>query len=451
MMRLPTRAARRTVAGWLALAVGMSAGMGACEDDPGQATGDDDRPRPAGEDDRPPATGDGDQPQPAGDVPEGVVLRGVDGAYPAGLPNDPSFFALGVWLQSVKGPADVELDRSFGLNLYVGLARDDEADLDAIEDGGMHLLAQVDDWGADGRADHPAVDGWVVYDEADLTYGPGWDEWSGTPGWNTCVPEQDQGGGCGYTVMQHFSERVPAGALRYANYGLGLTRFESDDEAEVFVNHGFQDVVSADDYGFTHPGTSPEDRKGAFYGEVVDRVRALDRRDGTRQPVWGFVELGHPFTEDTAPTITASQVRSAVWHSVIAGARGIVYFNHSFGGPCPTFSVLRARCDPEMTPAVSELNAQLAELAPVLNAPFADGYVTAEGPARVMAKRGPDGAWYVFAGATTAGSAGGEVSFEVAAGSTAEVLDEDRTVEVRDGRFVDTFADGDAVHIYRVT
>ena len=387
----------------------------------------------------------------ADELPAGVTLREPDGSYPAGLPNEPAFFPIGVWLETVADESDVALDRSFGLNQYVALAHDNQADLNAIDAGGMHLLVQADEWLGDPRADHPAVDGWLVYDEADLMFGPGWDDWSGTDGWNTCIPIQDQGGQCGYTVMQHFAEQLPSGALRYANYGIGLLHFESDAEAKVFVNNGFQDVVSADDYAFTRPDTAARDRKGASYGRTVNRVRALDGLDGVRQPVWGFVELGHPFTEDTTPTITPPQMRSAVWHSIIAGARGIVYFNHSFGGSCPTDSVLRQRCDPDMTPMVTEVNSQIRELAPVLNAPFADGYVTAQGRAKVMAKLGPDGAWYVFAGADTTGTAGGDVTLRVAAGSEVEVLFENRDLTVRDGQFVDAFADGNAVHIYRVT
>jgi hypothetical protein len=345
----------------------------------------------------------------------------------------------------------VALDRSFGLNLYVGLAHEDVADLDAVEAGGMDLLVQADEWSGDPRADHPAVDGWLVHDEADLTYGPGGDRWTGASGWNTCVPAQDDGGRCGYTVMQRMADRVPAGALRYANYGLGVLHLESDDEAAVFVNGGFQDVVSADDYAFTRPDVPAADRSGAAYGEVVDRLRELDGLDGRRQPVWAVVETGHPFTEDEAPTITAPQVRSAVWHSLIAGARGVVYFDHSFGGPCPTAGVLRERCDPAMGPAVADLNAQVAALAPVLNAPFADGFVTADGSVDVMAKRGPDGAWYVFAAADTGGGDGAEVTFRVAAGTTVAVVGESRDLPVDGGRFVDTFADADAVHVYRIT
>jgi hypothetical protein len=385
------------------------------------------------------------------EVPPGVTLRQPDGAYPAGLPNNRTFFPLGVWLETVVDRADVSEDRSVGLNLYVALALDSLTDLDAIEANGMHLLLQADQWSGDPRADHHAVDGWLVYDEADLTYGPGWDEWSGDHGWNTCIPKQDEGGQCGYTVMEHYNGQVPRRALRYANYGVGLLHFESDAEAEVFVNGGFQDVVSADDYAFTRPDTDADNRNGASYGRTIDRLRSLDGLDGRRQPVWGFVEVGHPFQEDTAPTITAPQMRSAVWHSIIAGARGIVYFNHSFGGSCPTSSVLRTRCDGQMTPAVTEVNSQITELAAVLNGPFADGYVTARGPANVMAKLGPDGAWYVFAGATTAGTGGGEVTFSVAAGSTVDVLYEDRELIVKDGQFLDAFAHGNSVHIYRVT
>jgi hypothetical protein len=394
-------------------------------------------------------SGSGDD-RPAGgrDLPDGVTLRQPDGTYPAGLPNDPAFFPLGVWLEAVGGPDDVALDRSLGLDLYAGLAHDEGADLDAIEDGGMHLLLQVDEWSGDARADHPAVDGWLVHDEADLTYGPGWDGWTGTPGWNTCTPTQDDGGQCGYTVMRHVARQVPPGALRYANYGLGILEFESADEAEVFVNHGFQDVVSADRYSFTRPDAEPGERRGASYGRAVDRVRDLDRRDGRRQPVWAFVEVGHPFTEDDAPTITAPQVRSAVWHSIVAGARGVVYFNHSFGGPCPTDSVLRSGCDPEMGPAVARLNAEITALAPVLNAPYADGFVTVDGPAEAMAKLGPDGAWYVVAAANPPA---GEVTFTVAAGTSVEDVSDHRRLPLADGEYTDTFPTDTATHVYRIT
>jgi hypothetical protein len=42
----------------------------------------------------------------------------------------------------------------------------------AIEASGLHLLGQADEWSGDQRANQPAVEGWMVFDEADLTFGP---------------------------------------------------------------------------------------------------------------------------------------------------------------------------------------------------------------------------------------------------------------------------------------
>ena len=101
-----------------------------------------------------------------------------------------------------------------------------------------------------------------------------------------------------------------------------------------------------------------------------------------------------------------------------------------------------------MRAAVTSIDAQIRTLAPVLNAPFADGYVSPSAGVRAMAKRGPDGAWYVFA-ASTAGAT--TANFTVAAGSTVEVMFEGRSLPVTSGQFSDTFADGNTVHIYRIT
>jgi hypothetical protein len=98
--------------------------------------------------------------------------------------------------------------------------------------------------------------------------------------------------------------------------------------------------------------------------------------------------------------------------------------------------------------AVTAVDAQIAGLAPVLNAAFADGYVTTTSNVRAMAKRGPDGAWYVFAG-SRGGS--GNATFTVKAGSVVSVVGEARTLSVSGGQFTDTFANGNAVHIYRIS
>jgi hypothetical protein len=180
----------------------------------------------------------------------------------------------------------------------------------------------------------------------------------------------------------------------------------------------------------------------------VDRLRSLVQPPASR-PVWAFVELGHPFAEDDWPTITPSQVRAAVWSGLIHGARGVVYFNHSFGGDCESQHVLRDPCYAPVRAAVTQLNRQITRLAPVLNAPFADEVTTVAGAVDTMTKYS-DGRLYVVAGSAQA--AGQRAAFTLACvgDATVTVVDEARTLPMKSGSFTDEFADGNAVHVYRI-
>ena len=190
--------------------------------------------------------------------------------------------------------------------------------------------------------------------------------------------------------MQQANAAAPNdGRIRYANYTKNVLIWYSDADAARFVNE-FQQVVSSDFYWFTDPYqvptmeapdwlpeagqtiTTPQIRRAANYGYQIDRMRQLDALDGKRQPIWGFVEEGWPFTQTAAEgarAITPPQMRAAVWQSLIAGARGIVYFNHSFGGPCLTHYINRDPCYPAIQAELTRTNSQITQLAPVLNSP----------------------------------------------------------------------------------
>lgn len=393
---------------------------------------------------------------PTGDEP---TWRAVDGGpdffaqFDPTLPTGTDYFPVGVWLESVVDLGDIELDRQAGLTTYVELT--ENSDLSLLEGTGMVALVGRDD---------PLADGFVLADEVDMWAGAGDAGWTGL--WPTqgepCAPVGEVTA-CGYTVQQTVRSRLPQSGLAYANYGKGVTFSLDDAEARRFVNE-FQNIISADNYWFTDPNIcggheggmllhagldlAPVDcRRAANYGRTVDRVRSLVEPAGSK-PVWAFVELGHPFAEDDAPTITGPEVRAAVWSSVIHGARGIVYFNHSFGGDCESFHLLREACGDDVRPWVTEVNRQLVELAPALNAPFLDGAVTVDGAVDTAVK--VDGTvQYLFAAATADQNA--EVTFDLhcAGDGTATVLGEDRELSTVGGTFTDTFADGDAVHLYR--
>ncbi|MBT2538213.1 hypothetical protein [Arthrobacter sp. ISL-69] len=369
-------------------------------------------------------------------------LRGVDGGpdyfrnFPNSLPTDPSYFPIGIWQESLTDLADAPKDRVVGINLYVDLTSN--SDITLATNQGMHALPSTP---------FPTATGRMLSDEVDMWAGPGDAAWTGIwPGYGPiCTPENQR---CGYTVQRDLRKSLPAGTMVYANYGKGVTFWETNEQAAVFINE-FQDVVSADTYWFTDPficGPSeggavfaaggqlaPEKcRLAANYGWTIERLRSLVT-PAKSKPVWAFVEVGHPFTEADAPNISGPEIRAAVWSSLIHGARGIVYFNHNFGGDCQTQHVLRDPCGDAVRPWVTDVNAQITRLAPVLNAPFLDNALS-HGEGIDAAVKVRDGSLYVLAGA----------------GAAVTVLDENRTVTMADGAFSDHFADGNAVHLYKI-
>jgi hypothetical protein len=370
--------------------------------------------------------------------------------------NNANFFPLGVWFESVAQQSDVDTDKAAGLNTYVELTSN--SDLSLVRAGGMYAVqGQV----TSGVGSETIGD--LLTDEADMTYGPGNDPWSGVEGWDTCIPIQDNGGQCGYTVMQQFlTQSQPGnGRLKYANYGKGVMMWESDNDAAAFIN-GYTSATSADLYFYTDPNLCPSEaqtyfgipsnecNRAANYGLVIDRLRALDALDGHRQPIYGFVEVGHPATEDSAPTITGDQIAGAVFSSLIHEARGIIYFNHSFGGSCQSQHVLRDACGAAIRPKVIETNNRVKDLAAVLNTQSYQHSFNAS--LSTMLKVSGD-SYYIFAmqkRPNTNGSYTLTLPSDMK-GSTVQVLYENRTLPISGGKFTDSFAAEYTYHIYKIT
>ena len=392
-------------------------------------------------------------------LPEGVSVQGIDGGpgfygkFSPTLPAEPSFFPLGVWFESVLQEADIAADRGAGLNTYVQLT--DDSNVELVRGSGLHALPSTV---------VPGASGFVVSDEVDMWAGGGNSSWTGKSQGEgvICEPVASE---CGFTVQEALVKLFPPRALLYSNYGKGVTFQLKNPQAAQFVN-SYQDVVSADNYWFTDPYicshveggavfadgrdlTDAECRTGAHYGWTVDRVRSLVQPAGSK-PVWAFVEVGHPFSESDSLTISPAQLRSAVWSSIIHGARGIVYFNHNFGGQCQSQHVLRDECGTAIRPTVAAVNKLITTLAPALNTGSVTGLVTANSKDVDFAVKANAGHFYVLAAATRPGPQ--SVTFSVRCGGPdqAEVLDENRSVPVSNHAFTDSFSDANAVHIYRL-
>ena len=262
--------------------------------------------------------------------------------------------------------------------------------------------------------------------------------------------------------MQTLGAKAAPGQLKVTNYGKGVIFWDTDAQAKKFVD--LTDVTSADIYWFTDIGacvasqggywygpkngsrdlTTAECRMASHYGDTTDRVRKLSNYS---KPVWGFVELGQPASDSNQPNVNAAQINAAVWSNIIHGARGITYFNHNFGGPCISQNVIRDACGNAIRAGVTATNAQVTRLAPVINSPFIDGLVTTTGVDVAAKKYGTD--VYVFAQSDKQGSQ--SAFFNVLCGGpSVEVVDEGRSLTMAGGKFTDTFADSNAVHLYRI-
>jgi hypothetical protein len=360
---------------------------------------------------------------------------GYYGRFSNPLPTSASYFPIAVWGAYAHDKANRDKDAAVGINTYVWAA-DPQYFRDIRVDGRFHVIADEGHRSNSNIGSETA--GWLLGDEIDMTEGPG---------------------ACRGTLASIKAGLPKDGRLRFMNYGKGVAIWQTDAQAACFVNA--QDLTSVDMYWHTDPNEDarPQDDTSWGYGWTVERARMLDRMDGKITPQWNFVEVTWPWSEDPAQhggPITPAQIRGAVWHSLIAGARGIIYFQHSFvEGPCQTHMALRmvgTACYGATIDMVRSTNRRIKSLARVLNAPFVTSHHSARdrmvGKVRYMVKWSK-GKFWVFAGA---GRSGGKATFTIRCigNATAKVLFENRSIPVRRGSFTDSFADGDAIHIYRI-
>ncbi|MEV0583074.1 hypothetical protein [Nonomuraea sp. NPDC050310] len=373
--------------------------------------------------------------------------------------TDPGFFPIGVWYESVLSEQDVATDKAAGLNLYVELT--DDSDLSLIRKHGMSAMTSKPLAGAGAE-----TVGWIIADEADMFPRPGNAKWDGrlAGDGDPCIPAK--GEGCGFTAMKTLKSKLPAndGRMYYANYGKGVGMWWSDEDNATFVND-YTDVVSTDMYWYTDAGICVEAKnilkfpeshcpKAADYGWLLDKQRRLDATDGKLQPIYAFVEVGWPFSEQNGSgvrTMEPEELKGAVMNSIIHEARGILYFNHSFGGPCQSQHALREPCYSKVREAATQVNKQIQQLAPVLNT---QSYAFDFGTGVETMLKGHDGSYYVFA-MIERGDKPGSRSFtlppELSHAAEVEVLFENRKLPIQHGRFTDSFKAETSYHVYKVT
>jgi hypothetical protein len=229
-------------------------------------------------------------------------------------------------------------------------------------------------------------------------------------------------------------------------YGRGARTGHAEDYPE-YAKGG--DILSFDIYPVVHE--SP-----VVAGKLEFVARGVDHLVKIAQPgqvVWDCIECTH--IENARAKATPQQVRCEVWMSLVHGSHGIIWFVHQFA---PKFREAALFDDPEMLAAVTAINKQITELAPVLNSPsiilpFHGDAVEATSKIDWVLKRDAHST-YIFAVEMRGVATKAVFGSPVLRSKKVTVIGENRTIRtgpgnIDEGSFIDTFAPWD-VHLYQI-
>ncbi|MDH7598651.1 MAG: hypothetical protein QHH07_03305, partial [Sedimentisphaerales bacterium] len=350
----------------------------------------------------------------------------------------PCFFPIAVWLQS---PANAARYKALGFNTYVGLWKGPtEAQLAQLRAAGMRVICQMNEIGL-AHIDDPLIIGWMHGDEPDNA-------------------QPDPNGGYGppippaqvirdYEGIRHLDPSRPVllnlgqGVAWDGWYGRGVRTGHPEDYLEYAKA---ADIISFDIYPANSDNLQVKDRLWL----VAFGVDRLIQWTNGQKVIWNCIECTKIGQQGRRPS--PQEVKAEVWMSIIHGSRGLIYFVHVFA---PRFIEAGLLADPEMSQAVSQINRQILELAPVINQPDTndvDLVVTTSDPNVPVDTmvRSTGLHLYIFAVAMRNYSTMACFKIDPAQYQpVVDVLAEGRNLRMDSGTFSDRF-DPYAVHIYRL-
>ena len=365
-------------------------------------------------------------------------------AWSRGVPTDPNFFPIAVWLQGSWHASEMA---GLGINIYIGNNAGTDmlaaADLASLNSHGIYAIVGQDAVGLANIDDPTIVGWWMTPDEPDNAQD------NGMGGYGPPVAPA--------TLVAQYNAYKAADPTRpiYLGLGQGVAydgwegRGSNAPPESQYVPAA--DIVAFDIYPYNNCGGDANEKVtcGQFWLNAfgVDRLHAWSNRG---QAVWTDLETT-TIAAGTTSGPTPAQVRSEVWLALIHGANGITYFVDTWN---PSFREDGIFANPTMISAVATLNTQVKSLAPELNSASLPGVVTAgssnsASPIDVMVKAHGQ-VLYVFAAIARAGTATATFQISNLTGrATATVVGESRTIAVTTGGFTDDFA-ANGAHIYQI-
>jgi hypothetical protein len=289
----------------------------------------------------------------------------------------------------------------------------------------------------------------------------------------------------GGTRAGFFTDPVttPDGRARHLDMGSIDTYWFSvaNDSQYPWTKAGGQ-LYNGGGYG-QYPLTGAETECGCRYGDMIRPVpgTTVGLQSGKSQGSWHTKYPGPIFqyVEDSNignsgdVAITPPEMNWAVWSSIIHGARGIIYFDHAFGGSCVSDNYITTSCAHSVYSGQSRsiysqmiaTDSAVKSHAPEINSETALGYETVSPAPKTFGGietravwdtnpsncNGQTSCFYIFADTRDAESASNIGATFTTVGiysGSIPVVGESRSVTATNGTFSDTFAHGSTVHIY---
>ena len=364
--------------------------------------------------------------------------------FSRGIPSDPTFFPIAVWLQQAFHAAELS---QLGVNVYVGNNAGTDpltaSDLATLKQNGIYAIIGQDSAGLMSIDDPTVVGWWMTPDEPDNAQS------NGMGGYGPPVAPA--------TLVTQYDAYKKADATRPIFLGLGQGvaydawegRGNNPPPESQYVPAS--DIIAFDIYPYNNCGGDTNEKAtcGQFWLNALG-VDRLHQWSNHGQAAWTDLETTVIAAGSTAGP-TPIQTVSEVWLALIHGANGVLYFIDSWN---PSFREDAIFETPAMVTAVTALNQQIKSLAPELNSATLSGLVTvstpdAGVPVDVMVKANGT-SLYVFSAVSRTGATSASFVVKGMTGSgAAKVVGESRTVDVVAGSFSDTF-DANAVHIYEI-
>lgn len=360
---------------------------------------------------------------------------------------DPGFFPIAVWAQN---PALASAYKDKGINLFISIHGGlDQQKLNQLRQANMQFICHQNSF-ALTQLNEPLIYGWMHGDEPDNAR-----KSKTRPGqYDPCIDPA--------RIVANYEKIRRNDPVRpvYLNLGRGVAypkwvgRGVCTGRTDMYkvANNGYLkgcDIASFDIY----PVNSKEKEVAGNLWYVAKGVDNLQEWSDHAKPVWCWIETTNirdgPEENAADRKPTPQEVKAQVWMALIHGAKGFGYFCHSFAKPMDPAALLH---DKVMIQAVKAINEQVRALAPILNSPSTAGYASVEPadkqvPIDIMTKKQGKTS-YIFAAAMRPGAT--KAFFQVSSGKRVEVLGENRTLRIKDGRFSDDFASY-GVHLYRIT